>query len=91
MDLVDWLALWGILKIYGVGGKLLNSIKSFYKNISACVKISGETKEHFEIKVGLRQGCVMSLWLFNIYMDGVIREMKRGQSWGSWSKNVCRQ
>ncbi len=40
-----------------------------------CVKISGETSEQFEIKVGLRQGCVMSPWLFSIYMDGVMREM----------------
>ncbi len=32
--------------------------------------------EHFEIKVGLRQGYVMSPWLFKIYMDGVMREMK---------------
>ncbi len=35
-----------------------------------------ETSEHFEIKVDLRHGCVMSPWLFNIYMDGVMREMK---------------
>ncbi len=39
-------------------------------------QISGETSEHFEIKVGLRQRYVMSPWLFNIYMDGVMREMK---------------
>ncbi len=26
--------------------------------------------------MGLRQGCVMSPWLFNIYIDGVIRKMK---------------
>ena len=25
--------------------------------------------------VGLRQGCVMSPWLFNVYMDGVVREV----------------
>ncbi len=60
----------------GVGGKLLSAIKSSYEEASACVKISGETSEHFEIKVGLRRGCVMSPWLFNIYMDGVMREMK---------------
>ncbi len=27
-DRVDWLALWDILKIYGVGGKLISVIKS---------------------------------------------------------------
>ncbi len=67
-DRVDWLALWDVLKTYGVGGKLLRVVKSFYEESSACVKISGETSEHFEIKVGLRQECVMSPWLFNIYM-----------------------
>ncbi len=72
-DRVDWLALWDILKIYDMGGKLLNAIKSFYEDASACVKINGETSEHFEIKVGLRQVCVMSPWLVNIYMDGVMR------------------
>ena len=30
----------------------------------------------FNVEVGVRQGCVMSPWLFNIYMDGCIREMK---------------
>ncbi len=34
--------------------------------------------EHFEIKVGLRQGCVMSPWLFSIYMDGVMRHVLKG-------------
>ncbi len=42
----------GIVKIYGVGGKLPSAMKSFYEEASACVRISGETSEHFEIKVG---------------------------------------
>ncbi len=29
----------------------------------------------FPVRVGLRQGCVMSLWLFSVYMDGVVREV----------------
>ena len=29
----------------------------------------------FPVNVELRQGCVMSPWLFNIYMDGVFREV----------------
>ncbi len=35
--------------------------------------------ESFSVEVGVRQGCVMSPWLFNILdMDGCIREMKVG-------------
>ncbi len=36
--------------------------------------------ESFDVEVGVRQGCVMSPWLFDIYMDGCIREMKVSQS-----------
>ena len=75
-DRVDWNALWDVLKIYGVGGQLLQGIKAFYQGASACVKIEGELSDNFCIKTGVRQGCVMSPWLFNVYMDGVIREMK---------------
>ena len=31
--------------------------------------------EWFPVNVGLRQGCVMSPWLFNVYMDGAVREV----------------
>ncbi len=54
-DRVDWRALWLVLRIYGVGEKLLSAIKSFYEAASACVKINGETSEHSEIKVGLKE------------------------------------
>ena len=32
--------------------------------------------EWFSVKVGSRQGCVMSLWLFYLFMDGVMKEFK---------------
>ena len=34
-----------------------------------------EVSEWFPVRVGLRQGCVMSPWLFNLYIDGVVREV----------------
>ena len=30
--------------------------------------------EWFPVNVGLSQGCMMSPWLFNVYMDGLVRE-----------------
>ena len=31
--------------------------------------------EWFLVNVGLRLGCVISPWLFNVYRDGVVREV----------------
>ncbi len=59
-----------------MGGKLLEGIRSFYENTSASVQMNGELSESFNVEVGVRQGCMMSPWLFNIYMDGGIRVMK---------------
>ena len=37
--------------------------------------MGNDVSESFTVNVGLTQGCVMSPWLFNVYMDGVIREV----------------
>src|SRR5215469_12641453 len=76
-DRVDREALWVILSKYGIRGKLLDAVKGFYFDSRACARVDGVSGEMFEVKVGLRQGCVMSPWLFNLYMDSVVREVKR--------------
>ena len=38
----------------------------------------GDESEWFKIDSGMRQGCIISPWLFNLYMDAVMKEMKRG-------------
>ena len=40
-----------------------------------CVTVGNDVSDWSEVKIGLRQGCVMSPWLFNVYMDGVVREV----------------
>ena len=79
-DSVDRNCLWQVLSIYGIIGKLLGGIKSLIEGSRACVKVNGVTSDWFEIRNGLKQGCVMSPWLFNIYMDGVMKEVKQGMS-----------
>ena len=41
----------------------------------ACVLAGIDVGEWFPVNVGLRQGCVISLWLFNVYVNGVVREV----------------
>ena len=73
---VDRDALWQMLRLYGVGGKLLKAVQNSYVDSKACLRIGGEVSEWFSVNVGVRQGCVMSPWLFNLYMDGVVREVQ---------------
>ena len=67
-----------MLKVYGVGGKLLKAVQSFYIDSRACVRVGNDGSEWFPVNVLLRQGCVMSPWLFNVYMDGVVQEVNVG-------------
>ena len=68
--------LWEALRRYGVSGGLLSVIKSMYQASEACVRVDGEMSEWFEVKQGVRQGCPLSPWLFNIFLDVVVREAR---------------
>ena len=48
-------------------------MQSFYKDSRACVLAGNYVSERFPVNVGLRRSCVMSPWLFKVYMDGVVR------------------
>ena len=75
-DRVDREAMWRVLGIYGINGQLLKVVQSLYEKSEACVRICREEGEWFEEGVGLRQGCVMSPWLFNLFMDAVMKEVR---------------
>ena len=65
--------MWQMLRVYGVGGKLLKAVKSFYIVSRACVRVQNDVSEWLPVIVGLRQGCVMCPFLFMVYIDGVVR------------------
>ena len=54
---------------------MLKAVQSFYVDSRACVRVGNDVSEWFPVNVGLRQGRVISPWLFNVYMDGVVREV----------------
>ena len=41
-----------MLRLYGVGGKLLRAIKNMYVDSSACVRVKGGESERFRIDSG---------------------------------------
>ena len=61
-----------------------------YSDSSACVRVKGGESEGFRIESGVRQGCIMSPQLFNVYMDGVMKEDGDGKDGielqGGWER-----
>ena len=67
--------LFNILEGLDIDGKDLRIIRNLYWNQSATVRIEGEFSEYKQIKRGVRQGCVLSPDLFNIYSETIIRTL----------------
>ena len=66
--------IWNVLYSSGVDTKLLDAIKSTYRNQRSSV-LGG--KRYFMVKSGVRQGSVLSPLLFIIYMNEVIMQIDR--------------
>ena len=74
-DTTDRHGMWQMLRLYGVRENLMKAVQSPYVESRACVRVGNDMSEWFPVNVGLRQGCVMSPWLFSVYMVGVNREV----------------
>ena len=45
-----------------------------YVDSLACVRVKGCESDQFMIDSGVKQECIMSPWLSNVYMDGIMKE-----------------
>ena len=46
-DTIDRHGMWHMLRVYGVGGKLLKAVQSFYVDSRACVRVENDVSEWF--------------------------------------------
>ncbi len=72
-----------------IDGKDIRLIQSLYWDQSASVKIDGGQSDTFPIKRGVRQRCVHSPKLFNLYTENIFKNVKefRGVSIGGRNVN----
>ncbi len=66
-----------MLESYGLVGRLGRAVRSLYERCQACGRVLGQNSDWFEVEQGVRQGCVMSPWLFNLYMDNIVKEARQ--------------
>ena len=66
-DCVDHNKLWKILKEMGIPDHLTCLLRNLYSGQEATVRTGHETTDWFQIGKGVRQGCILSPSLFNLY------------------------
>ena len=52
-DTIDRYGMWQMLRVYGVRGKLLKEVQSFYEDSRACVRVGNDVSESFPVNLGL--------------------------------------
>ncbi|GFN73707.1 retrovirus-related pol polyprotein line-1 [Plakobranchus ocellatus] len=74
-DKVRHVELFRMLEKLVIDGKDLRIIRNLNWNQTASVRIGGEHSDFKPIKRGVRQGCVMSPDLFNLYCEIILRNL----------------
>ena len=65
--------LWKILKEMGIPDHLICLLRNLYAGQEATVRTGHGTTDCFQIGKGVRQGCILSPCLFNLYAEYITR------------------
>ena len=75
-DCMDHNKLWKILKEMGIPDHLTCFLRNLYAGEDATVRTGHGTTHWFQIGKGVRQGCILSPCLFNLYAEYIIRKAR---------------
>ena len=77
----------------GLNGRIYKAITSLCENVKCFVRINGLKTEFIEVGCGLKQGCILSTLLFNLYVNDLVirinRHWNRDKWWKGCSYAVC--
>ena len=79
-DCVDHNKLWEILQEMGIPDHLTCLLRNLYAGQEATVRAGHTTTDWFQIGKGVRQGCILSPCLFNLYAEYIMRTAKLAEA-----------
>ena len=86
LNCVDHNKLWKILKEMGIADHLTCLLRNLYAGQEATVRNGHGTTDWLQIGKGVRQGCILSPCLFNLYAEYIMRSA--GLGWSiSWNQD----
>ena len=68
--------LWWKLHEHGVRGKLWRMLRALYSSVEARVRTNDMLSPPITLNNGVRQGCVLSPMLFDVYIDDLVADLR---------------
>ena len=73
-DMVWHTALWATMKKSNISTNLIQVNKNLYNKATSAVLFNGSIRDWFLTTVGVRQGCLLSPTLFNIFLERIMTD-----------------
>ena len=80
-DRVWHAALWATMRKYNISANLVRTIEQLYDKATTAVQMNGSIGEWFRTTVGVRQGCLLSSTLFNIFLERIMSDALEKHDW----------
>ena len=81
-DGVDRETMLKLLRHYGVPEKIISLIRCIFQDMSCKIAHAGQLSESFEVKTGLRRGCLLSPFLFLLVINWIMKTTTTGRNNG---------
>ncbi len=89
-DSVDRESLWKLFRHYGIPDKIVTIIRNSYEGLNCKVVHGGQLTEAFQVRTGVRQGCLLSPFLFLLAIDWMMKtsiaQSRHGIQWTPWTR-----
>ena len=73
--------MWNSVRSYGIPEKILRVMKALYDGNKCNIRVGQSTSKDFEIETGVKQGCILSPFLFIMVIDYLLKGME-GNEYG---------
>ena len=85
-DTVERQRLWYILLKGGIRGKMFKMLHTIYQDVKSCVRTKQGLTSYFDCPSGVRQGCMLSPFLFSFFINELVKEF---QNCGQRGVQLC--
>ena len=73
-DRVWHAALWATMRLYNINDNLIRTMECLYNKATSAVYHDNNIGEWFRTTIGVRQGCLLSPILFNIFLERIMAD-----------------